>query len=210
MGSGAEAVHEMVEWLNEREKGRRRQGPAVSPVRQRGVPEGAAGDRQPDRGAGPHQGAGRTGEPLYLDVLSTCRGAGREPHAPQRGAGHRRRPLRPVLQGVQRPMVKAVFDNLAADEPKNHFTVGYRRRRQPHFAARGRRLRHRTATTSSAASSSVSVPTARSAPTRTPSRSSARRPTTSPRATSCTTRRRPARSPSRTCGSARSPSARPT
>jgi pyruvate-ferredoxin/flavodoxin oxidoreductase len=108
-----------------RRQGRRRQGPAVSPVRQRGVPEGAAGDRHPDLGARPHQGAGlhrRT--PLPGRALDLRRGAGRAPHAPQRGAGHRRRPLRPVLQGVHAGDGQGVFDNLAAAEPKNHFTVG--------------------------------------------------------------------------------------
>jgi pyruvate-ferredoxin/flavodoxin oxidoreductase len=43
----------------------------------------------------------------------------------RRGAAHHRRALRPVVARSSRPaMVKAVFDELAKDEPKRRFTVG--------------------------------------------------------------------------------------
>jgi pyruvate-ferredoxin/flavodoxin oxidoreductase len=68
---------------------------------------------------------GCTGEPLYLDVLSTFAEARAENRMPLNAE--------PVIVGgryglsskeFNAPMVKAVFDNLAAAEPKNHFTVG--------------------------------------------------------------------------------------
>jgi pyruvate-ferredoxin/flavodoxin oxidoreductase len=66
---------------------------------------------------------GSVGEPLYLDVLSALSEAGRD------GAG----PPAPLVVGgryglsskeFDPPMVKAVFDELKAERPRNHFTVG--------------------------------------------------------------------------------------
>ena len=108
-------------------------------------------------------------------------------------------------------MVKPIFDELAAPRPKRHFTVGIyddvthlslpidadvpsaaAGRRGPGRVLRARLGRHGRA------------------PTRRRSRSSARAPTCSPRATSSTTRRSRARSRCRTCASGRSRSARRT
>ena len=68
----------------------------------------------------------------------------------------------------------------------------------PSFHQRARRA-------STGPCSTAWAPTAPSGPTRTPSRSSARTPTTTCRATSSTTPRRPASSPSATCASVREP-----
>ena len=90
-------------------------------------------------------------------------------------------------------MVKAVFDELGqATAPKNHFTVGIVDDVTHTVAA----LRRRASTSRptdvvARASSTAWARTARWAPTRTRSRSSARRPTTTPRATSSTTPRSP-------------------
>jgi hypothetical protein len=106
-------------------------------------------------------------------------------------------------------MVKAVFDELAKDAPKNGFTVGIK----DDVTAASLEV-DPTFTTEPddvvRACSTGWAPTARSAPTRTRSRSSARRRTTTRRATSSTTRRRPVPSPSATCVSGRARSARPT
>ena len=62
--------------------------------------------------------SGSLGEPLYLDVCSALLEAGMtgiEVVGGRYGLGSKE--FNPT-------MVKAVFDNLSADEPKNHFTVG--------------------------------------------------------------------------------------
>jgi len=77
---------------------------------------------------------GSVGEPLYEDVCSSLAEAVR-PGAEALGskwAGREARPVPEVYGGryglgskdFTPAMVKAVFDNLAADRPKNHFTVG--------------------------------------------------------------------------------------
>jgi pyruvate-ferredoxin/flavodoxin oxidoreductase len=126
MGSGAEAVHEMVEWLNERDHKVgvlkvRLYRPFVSDIFLNALPKSVAKIAVLDRTKEP----GCTGEPLYLDVLSTF--------AEARAEGRMPLDTEPVVVGgryglsskeFNAPMVKAVFDNLAADAPKNHFTVG--------------------------------------------------------------------------------------
>jgi pyruvate-ferredoxin/flavodoxin oxidoreductase len=150
---------------------------------------------------------GSAGEPLYLDVLAAlaeglAQTGGRLPRVIGGRYGLSSKEFTPA-------MARAVFDELASAEPKNHFTLGidddvmhtsltYIRRSRS-------RMRPRRAVCSGALAR-----TARSAPIRTRSRSSAKRPAPMPRATSCTTRRSPARSRSRTCASASSPSTRPT
>ncbi len=62
--------------------------------------------------------SGSLGEPLYADVCSALREAGRNDITVVGGRyGLGSKEFNPT-------MVKAVYDNLAQDEPKNHFTVG--------------------------------------------------------------------------------------
>jgi pyruvate-ferredoxin/flavodoxin oxidoreductase len=126
MGSGAEAVHEMVEWLNER-------GEKVGMVKVRlyrpfslkhfiaALPKTTKKIAVLDRTKEP----GSLGEPLYLDVLTALREAKNEGISPFTAD--------PVVVGgryglsskeFNAGMVKAVYDNLTAAEPRNHFTVG--------------------------------------------------------------------------------------
>ncbi|MCC5634965.1 pyruvate:ferredoxin (flavodoxin) oxidoreductase [Nostoc sp. CHAB 5844] len=127
MGSGCEAVHETVDYLNAR-KGK----VGVVKVRlyrpfdvQRFVemlPESVQAIAVLDR----TKEAGSAGEPLYLDVVAAIHEIRDE-----RGSGRDKLP--PVIVGGRYglsskeftpAMVKAVFDNLAQPRPKNHFTVG--------------------------------------------------------------------------------------
>ena len=126
MGSGAEAVHEMVDWLNDRgEKVGvlkvRLYRPfsaehfmAALPVTTRKI---AVMDRTKEPGS--------IGDPLYLDVITALHEA--------RTAGTSRFATEPVVVGgryglsskeFNDTMVKSIFDNLAAEKPKNHFTIG--------------------------------------------------------------------------------------
>jgi len=126
MGSGAEAVHETVEYLNE-------SGENVGVLKVRmfrpfdiksfvsalpaTVKKIAVLDRTKEPGA--------TGEPLYADVVSALFEAVNSGCAPFKT-------LPRVVGGryglsskeFTPAMVKAVFDNLAAATPKPHFTVG--------------------------------------------------------------------------------------
>ncbi len=126
MGSGAEAAHETVEWLVA--KGEKIGIVKVRLFRPFSVPDFIAAlprtvqaiavlDRTKEPGA--------VGEPLYLDVvaaLSEARAAGlsafgRDPLVIGGRYGLSSKEFDPA-------MVKAVFDNLAREKPKNHFTVG--------------------------------------------------------------------------------------
>ncbi|MBI1282526.1 MAG: pyruvate:ferredoxin (flavodoxin) oxidoreductase [Anaerolineaceae bacterium] len=126
MGSGAETAHETVEYLASK-------GEKVGVVIVRlyrpfsikhfvsalppTVKKIAVLDRTKEPGAG--------GEPLYLDVVSALNEAIGEGQAPFSA-------MPKVVGGryglsskeFTPSMVKAVFDNLAKDKPKNHFTVG--------------------------------------------------------------------------------------
>ncbi len=126
MGSGAEAVHEMVDWLNAR-------GEKVGVVKVRlyrpfaissfieSLPKTVRKIAVMDRTKEP----GSIGDPLYMDVVTAlieARTEGISPFA-----------VDPVVVGgryglsskeFNDGMVKAIYDNLAADRPKNHFTVG--------------------------------------------------------------------------------------
>jgi pyruvate-ferredoxin/flavodoxin oxidoreductase len=126
MGSGCEAAHEAVDYLNERGAklgllkvrlyrpfdGRRFVEALPTSVRNIAVL-----DRTKEPGA--------TGEPLYQDCLTAIL------ESMASGATHLRQ-LPKVLTGryglsskeFTPAMVKAVFENLVKDAPKNHFTVG--------------------------------------------------------------------------------------
>ncbi|HEB84209.1 MAG TPA: pyruvate:ferredoxin (flavodoxin) oxidoreductase, partial [Bacteroidetes bacterium] len=126
MGSGAETAHETVEWMAER-------GEKVGVVKVRlyrpfsvkhfidtlpkTVKRIAVLDRTKEPGA--------AGEPLYLDCITAVEEACFD--------GNSRFAKRPALVGGRYglsskeftpAMVKAVFDELKKEKPKNHFTIG--------------------------------------------------------------------------------------
>ncbi len=126
MGSGAEAADETVEYLNN-------QGEKVGLIKlrmyrpfpvealMRAIPASVQKIGVLDRTKEP----GAIGEPLYLDVVTAMIEA--------EAAGKLPTQDRPVVVGgryglsskeFNPAMVKAVFDNLAAETPANHFTVG--------------------------------------------------------------------------------------
>ena len=149
---------------------------------------------------------GGAGEPLYQDVVTAfaeavaARGWASMPRILGGRYGLGSKEFTPA-------MVKAVFDNLAAASPKNHFTVGIDDD-VSHTSLAVDRTFMTESLMWSGAFSMASARTARWARTRTPSRSSARIPPGSRRDTSSTTRRSPDRAPRRTCGSALIRSAR--
>ena len=124
MGSGAEVAHEAVDWLCGRgEKVGvlkvRLFRPFASTAFLRALPTSVKALAVLDRTKEP----GAPGEPLYMDVLSTL--------AEARQSGETL--LSPTVVGgryglaskeFDTGMVLAVFANLAAERPKNHFTVG--------------------------------------------------------------------------------------
>ena len=178
MGSGGETARETVAHLvGAGERVGRRAGAPLPAVPHRELLEALPAERAQGRRARPHQGAGvhrRAAVPRRASPRSPrrTRAASRDEHAPGR-----RRPLRPVVQGVH------------AGDGRG------RLRRARARAAPARASRSASATTSAARastydptstsrtrrpcarSSTASAPTARSAPTRTPSRSSAPTPT---------------------------------
>ncbi len=126
MGSGAEAAQETVEYLTAR-------GEKVGVLKVRlyrpfsrehfvaALPATVKSLSVLDRTKEP----GAAGEPLYVDVVTAVSEALASGQAPFRS-------LPRILGGryglsskeFTPAMVKAVFDNAAADKPKNHFTVG--------------------------------------------------------------------------------------
>ncbi|MBD2521424.1 pyruvate:ferredoxin (flavodoxin) oxidoreductase [Nostoc sp. FACHB-133] len=144
MGSGCEAVHEIVDYLNAR-------GEKVGVLKVRlyrpydamrfvtALPATTRSIAVLDR----TKETGASGEPLYLDVVTALYevwGAGEKlaldsPLPLRSSVTERSRsaaPLPKVVGGryglsskeFTPAMIKAVFDNLAAAEPKNHFTIG--------------------------------------------------------------------------------------
>jgi len=126
MGSGAEAVHEMVDWLNAR-------GEKVGVLKVRlyrpfsarrlveALPPTTKSIAVMDRTKEP----GSLGEPLWMDILTALHETRREGLNPFE--------VDPIVVGgryglsskeFNAGMVKAIFDNLAADTPRHHFTVG--------------------------------------------------------------------------------------
>ncbi len=124
MGSGAETAHETVAYLNAR-------GEKVGVIKVRlyrpfsiphffaAVPPSVKAVAVLDRTKEP----GSCGEPLYLDVVNAFveDGADRGFASPPRIVGGR---YGLSSKEFTPAMVKAVFDELKKDEPKNHFTVG--------------------------------------------------------------------------------------
>jgi pyruvate-ferredoxin/flavodoxin oxidoreductase len=118
MGSGAEVAHETVEYLVER-------GEKVGLIKVRlyrpfsiehfvqALPETVKVVAALDRTKEP----GGAGEPLYLDCVTAMTEAGRNVKVTGGRYGLASKEFTPA-------MVKGVFDELARETPKNHFTVG--------------------------------------------------------------------------------------
>jgi len=126
MGSGCEAAHETVEYLNE-------QGAKLGLIKVRlyrpfdskrfveALPRSAKSIAVLDRTKEP----GAAGEPLYQDCVAAilegmANGWGNLKWLPKVVGGRYGLSSKEFTPA----MVKAVFDNLAAAKPKNHFTVG--------------------------------------------------------------------------------------
>jgi pyruvate-ferredoxin/flavodoxin oxidoreductase len=126
MGSGAEAAHETVDYLN-------KAGAKVGLLKVRlyrpfsvkafleALPASTKRIAVLDRTKEP----GSAGEPLYLDVVNAIQEGMKQGYAALNTA--------PTIVGGRyglsskeftAAMVKAVYDNLGAKEPKNHFTIG--------------------------------------------------------------------------------------
>jgi pyruvate-ferredoxin/flavodoxin oxidoreductase len=122
MGSGCETVHENVDALNA-------QGAKVGVLKVRlyrpwdaerfidALPNTVNAISVLDRTKEP----GSLGEPLYLDVLSTFQEHSRQLKAFPKIIGGR---YGLSSKEFTPAMVKGIFDNLAAEQPKNHFTIG--------------------------------------------------------------------------------------
>ena len=119
MGSGCEAIEETIDRMN-------REGEKVGLIKVRlyrpfsvehflkAIPASCKKIAVLDRTKEP----GSLGEPLYLDVCTTLLESGKKDITVVGGRyGLGSKEFNPT-------MVKAVYDNLAKDEPKNHFTVG--------------------------------------------------------------------------------------
>ncbi len=118
MGSGAETVHETVDYLVER-------GQKVGVLKVRlyrpfsverfaaALPASVKSLAVLDRTKEP----GSAGEPLYLDVVNAASEAGLDVNIIGGRYGLSSKEFTPA-------MVKAVFDELEKPEPKNHFTIG--------------------------------------------------------------------------------------
>lgn len=122
MGSGAEAVHEVVDYMTAR-------GEKVGVLKVRlyrpfdarrfveALPATTKSIAVLDRTKEP----GSAGEPLYIDCLTALyEGMDRLKAFPKIVGGRYGLSSKEFTPG----MIKAVFDNLAAAEPKSHFTVG--------------------------------------------------------------------------------------
>ncbi|HNB51648.1 MAG TPA: pyruvate:ferredoxin (flavodoxin) oxidoreductase, partial [Anaerolineales bacterium] len=122
MGSGSEAVHETVEYLTA-------QGEKVGVLKVRlyrpfdvekfaaALPKSAKTIAVLDRNKEP----GSTGEPLYQDVLTALAETRTNGTLPPRVIGGR---YGLSSKEFTPAMVKAIFDELKKETPKNHFTIG--------------------------------------------------------------------------------------
>lgn len=121
MASGAEAVHETVDALNE-------SGEKVGVLKVRmyrpfdvnsfaaAFPDSTKAIAVLDRTKEP----GASGEPLYLDTITAVFEAWQSPTMPLVVGGRYGLSSKEFTPA----MIKAIFDNLAQDKPKNHFTIG--------------------------------------------------------------------------------------
>ncbi len=137
MGSGCEAVHETVDYLNQQEEKVgvlkvRLYRPLDAQSLVAALPQTVKKIAVLDRTKEP----GSSGEPLYLDVVTAiCEywqnndvGVVR----PKGLASRREQPLPKIVGGryglsskeFNPAMIKGIFENLKQDKPKNHFTIG--------------------------------------------------------------------------------------
>jgi pyruvate-ferredoxin/flavodoxin oxidoreductase len=126
MGSGAEAVHEMVDWLNAKsEKVGLLKVRLYRPFSARhfleAMPTTVKKIAVMDRTKEP----GSLGDPLYLDIITALHEARTEGSSPFAAE--------PIVVGgryglsskeFNDTMVKSIYENLAAEKPVNHFTIG--------------------------------------------------------------------------------------
>ncbi|MDM9381673.1 pyruvate:ferredoxin (flavodoxin) oxidoreductase [Chlorogloeopsis sp. ULAP01] len=130
MGSGCETLHETVDYLNAH-------GEKVGVLKVRlyrpfdaqkfveALPDTTKAIAVLDRTKEP----GSAGEPLYLDVVTAIHEMWSEIRA-ERGSGRRTSPI--IIGGryglsskeFTPAMVRAIFNHLAQEKPKNHFTIG--------------------------------------------------------------------------------------
>jgi pyruvate-ferredoxin/flavodoxin oxidoreductase len=122
MGSGAEAAQELLEYYAAREPGQklgllkvRLYRPFAGDLFMAALPATVKAIAVLDRTKEP----GATGEPLYQDVLTALAEHGARPRVIGGRYGLSSKEFTPA-------MVKAVYDELAAEVPRNHFTVGIR------------------------------------------------------------------------------------
>ena len=135
MGSGAEAAHEAVDYLVA--KGEkvgmikvRLYRPFVSEAFFKALPKTVKSIAVLDRTKEP----GAEGDPMYMDVMTAFgearSGTRLQPASPQvENLCHNVKKIVGGRYGLSSKeftpaMVKAVFDNLAAEKPRNHFTIG--------------------------------------------------------------------------------------
>jgi len=121
MASGAEAVHETVDALNE-------SGEKVGVLKVRmyrpfdvesfvsAFPESTKAIAVLDRTKEP----GASGEPLYLDTISAVFESWQSPTMPVVVGGRYGLSSKEFTPA----MIKAIYENLSQDRPKNHFTIG--------------------------------------------------------------------------------------
>ena len=200
MGSGAEVAHETVEAMLAA-------GEKVGLLKVRlfrpfsieafvaAIPETVKSIAVLDRTKEP----GATGEPLYCDVITAFAetGIARKVIGGRYGSRPRNSP---------RPWSRPSSTN-SSSPPQESLHHRHQGRRHPHQPGLTTPTLHRSRPAPCALSSTDSARMAPSAPTRTPSRSSAKKPTTTPRATSFTIPRSPAPSPLPTCALATNRSA---
>ena len=179
MGSGAEAVQETVDYLTAKgEQGWRAEGSPDAAVLRRALPASSARDGEEHRRARSHQGTRQ-----HRRAAVSGRG-----HRPDRRLHRRQSSDGYIPQGCRRTLW-VVVERIHAGDGGAHFRGAeeaesaeplhhrHQRRRHPHqprpTIRRSRPKRRRRC----APCSTGWAPTARWAPTRTPSRSSAKRPT---------------------------------
>ena len=119
MGSGADVIHETVDYLMKKgEKVGRFESPTLSSVVDRAFSEVASEIGEETRGAGSIQGARSDRRAVIHSILAALSESGTTASRfTANGSGLSSKDFDPA-------MVASVFNNLSAKTPKNHFTVG--------------------------------------------------------------------------------------